>query len=979
MAVQPYSEQKIVGRETELVELRAHLEKVAKQQGVALFIAGEAGVGKTRLLNELKVIAKSRGFKVLSGNCFHESVTPYLPFIEALRSGGFEQLFAEEAPRVEAVYLVTESGLLIKSTLREETNLDSDVFASMLITVGDFVRDSLTMLSGEHKEGGLNVLGYGEYRILVEKGWNIYLAVIMTGRENEFLIDDMRGMLNNVDKKFGNVLRSWDGHDKDILGIEKLLEPLIESGKYDGIYYGKDDPKARRNLLFESIALGITRQAETNPLLVCIEDLQWADPSSIGLLHYLSRNTKNCGLFIVSTYRPEDVTSKTGTVHPLVETMQLMAREELFERLELKRLSIDEMNDFASSLLGRHEFDDRFLKRIYEETEGNPLFMVELLKMMAADGVIDYKDEIWKLTKSHDQVYIPSKVHDVIARRLGRLEKDERRVMDIASVMGELFATDILSSVLHVEKVQFLEQIRVIERIHRLVHSYNGIYKFDHARIRDVLYNEIPNELRSEYHAIIAKTIEEKYKGRIEDVLNILAFHFYRCRNQEKALKYLRMAAEKARSEYSNMEAISLYRQVLDFEMDVSRQVEVLASLGSLYDLVGDYRRSFQTYEQALSIADGKQRKAEILAKIADLHTKKGEYDEAVRICNQSLSLVEGEGCMEEALALNFLGNVFLNRGELDKSMEKHERSVMISEKLADEEMLSTALNNIGNSYFLKGELDRSVEVYKKCLEIGERIGDQKGSAHYLSNIGAIHHQQGEYDAAVRNFKKAMVIFERIGDQLGIAYILNNIGVMDEEKSNYDGALESYHRSLEILERIGEKQAIVACLHNIGKIHHYKGDFAEAIAQFEKSLRLSEKIGNQMGMAFNFCGIAESYYGSNDHEKALEYSKKGYRLSKDAGYKEYQAVSCRIDGMVQRERAHWQESEGSFTESVTIFEGMGMDKEAGKSHYEFGLMWKAKGELPKAKEHLEKAVELFSKIGLEKESKIAKDVVDSLH
>ncbi len=976
--MQPYSEQKIVGRETELNALRAHLEKVAKQQGIALFIAGEAGVGKTRLVSELKVIATSKGFKVLSGNCLHESVTPYLPFIEALRSGGLEQLFAEEAPRVEAAYLVTKTGLLIKSILREKTDLDSDVFASMLITVGDFVRDSLSMLSGKKKEGGLNILGYGEYRILVEKGKNTYLAVIMRGRENEFLIDDMRGLLLKVNKKYGDTLRSWDGNDRSVLGIEKLLEPLIESGKYDGIYYGKDDPKARRNLLFESIALGITRQAEDNPILVCLEDLQWADPSSIGLMHYIVRNTKNCGLFIVGTYRPEDVMTKTGTVHPLVETMQLMAREELFERLELNRLIMNKMGDFVSSLLGRHEFDDKLLRRIYDETEGNPLFMVELLKMMAAEGVIKYQDDTWRLTRSHDEVYIPSKVHDVITRRLGRLEKDERRVMDIASVMGELFATDVLSSVLHVEKVQFLEQIRVIERIHRLVHSYNGVYKFDHARIRDVLYNEIPNELRSEYHAIIAKTIEEKYKGRIEDVLNILAFHFYRCRDQEKALKYLRMAADKARSEYSNMEAINLYRRVLDFEMDVGRQVEVLASLGTLYDLVGDYRGSFQTYEQALSIADEKQRKAEILAKIADLHIKKGEYDEAVKICNQSLSLVEGEGCKEEALALNSLGNVFLNRGELDKSLKKHERSVMISEKLTDEEMLSTALNNMGNSYFLKGELDRSVEVYKRCLEIGERIGDQRGSAHYLGNIGAIHHQRGEYDAAVQYFKKAMVIFERIGDQLGIAYILNNIGVMDEERSNYDGALENYHRSLEILERIGDQQATVASLHNIGKIHHYKREYTKAIAQFEKSLKLSEKIGNQMGMAFNFCGIAESYYGSHNHEKALEYSKKGYKLSKDAGFKEYQAVSCRIDGMVQRERAYWKESEGSFTECVTIFEEMGMDKEAGKSHYEFGLMWKAKGELPKAKEHLVKAVELFGKIGLEKESMIAKDVVDSL-
>ncbi|MEE9505621.1 MAG: ATP-binding protein, partial [Thermoplasmata archaeon] len=236
----------MIGRQNELKELHEHLGKASQGRGTTLFISGEAGIGKTRLLEEIKSTAGSRGFQILSGNSLYESLTPYMPFLEALRSGGMESLFAEEAPRVEAVYLVTNTGLLVREVLREETELDSDLFASMLTTVGGFVKDSLSMLSGEEREGMLNSLGYENHRILIESGKETNLAVILEGRENEFLINDMRDILVKVQKSHGDVLRQWDGDEESVQGIEDTLRPLVASGKYDGVYFGLQDPEARR-------------------------------------------------------------------------------------------------------------------------------------------------------------------------------------------------------------------------------------------------------------------------------------------------------------------------------------------------------------------------------------------------------------------------------------------------------------------------------------------------------------------------------------------------------------------------------------------------------------------------------------------------------------------------------------------------------------------------------------------------------------
>jgi predicted regulator of Ras-like GTPase activity (Roadblock/LC7/MglB family) len=249
--------------------------------------------------------------------------------MEALKSGGLESLFVEEAPKVEAIYLVTHSGLLIKDVVRQETRLDSELFSSVLTTLSEFASQSLSTLIGEGQEGTLNTLGYENYRILIESGKNTNLVVIISGKENEFLINDMREIFLGMNKKYGNVLEDWDGDRDKVAGIEVLLKTLVTSGKYDGIYYGKEDPKIRRNLLFENVSLGLMRQAQQTPTLLCIEDLQWADPSSLALMHYISRNTRKYGLIILGTYRPEDVVAINGKDHPLVGTMQLMEREDL--------------------------------------------------------------------------------------------------------------------------------------------------------------------------------------------------------------------------------------------------------------------------------------------------------------------------------------------------------------------------------------------------------------------------------------------------------------------------------------------------------------------------------------------------------------------------------------------------------------------------------------------------------------------------
>ncbi|MCK4949804.1 MAG: tetratricopeptide repeat protein [Thermoplasmata archaeon] len=838
-------------------QLEAHLEEALAGKGRTVFISGEAGIGKTRLLEELRSVADAKGFLFLWGNSLHESLTPYMPIYEALKSGGLEHVFAEDVPRIEAVYLVTHTGLLIKDDIREETELNPDIFASMLATVGDFVKESMSKFLGEEKEGALNTLGYEDYRILIESGRSTNLVVVLTGKENEFLIDDMREIQRKAEKEYG-VLRDWDGDEEGVQGIGRILRPLIASGKYDGVYYGEDDPKARRNLLFESVSMGLARQSELKPILICIEDLQWADPSTLALMHYVTRNFREKRLLMLGSYRTEDVSSE----HPLVEIKHQLDREDLYEEMVIQRLPEEAVSGFLD-LLGEVDLDEEFVSRMYSETEGNPLFIIQLLKYLVEDGIVEPEEGIWRLSKPLDEVTIPSKVYNLVVRRLDRVEKEDRKVLDYACVNGELFTSAVLTAALNARKSDVLERLRDLERTHRLINSRNGSFKFDHAKIKEVLYNEIPEELRREYHEIIADSIEALNRDEPESVIGDLAFHYYNSRNGGKALDYLTRAAEKAKKDYSNEEAIRFYFEALEFEDDKKKRREMLVALGDIYKLIGEYDKGMESYEKALECAREDGTKAEIKTKIGGILCRAGEYDDSIRISSEARELVRDTECKEEADSLNIIGTLHWYGGEYDRALEFLEKSLRIQEKIGDQRGIAASLGNIGNVHSERGEYDSALEWHEKSLGIFERIGESRHIAACLISMGQVHFRRGEYDKALEFHSRGLEIARRTGAKEQIIWACLGTSRADTDRNALKEALEFCKRAYSLSTELGAEGAIAESRCVFGTIYSEQKMWKESIENFERSIEILERIGQKRA-------LAESY-----HEFGLMWKKKG--------------------------------------------------------------------------------------------------------
>jgi predicted ATPase len=184
----------------------------------------------------------------------------------------------------------------------------------------------------------------------------------------------------------------------------------------------------------------------------------------------VARNARDSSLLILGTLCPEELAVTDGKEHPLIDTMQLMNREDLHKRIELKRLSKESMDELLGSLLGRTEFTDEFKDRIFKETEGNPLFVIQLIKFLFEEKIIQNESGIWKLTINLEDIDVPPRIYIVIEQRLNRVEEDYRKILDYASVIGETFSSSILVSALKMEKVKLLEKLRKLEHKHRLIH-----------------------------------------------------------------------------------------------------------------------------------------------------------------------------------------------------------------------------------------------------------------------------------------------------------------------------------------------------------------------------------------------------------------------------------------------------------------------------------------------------------------------------
>jgi tetratricopeptide (TPR) repeat protein len=372
------------------------------------------------------------------------------------------------------------------------------------------------------------------------------------------------------------------------------------------------DPEEERYRLLQAVTGFLSNAANVQPMMVVLEDLHDADKGTLEMLTHVSRHLAGARLLIVGTYRDMEVDRS----HPLSAALAELRRVSTYGRVLLRGLNADEVRRMLESIT-RESVPWGLAEAVHRQTEGNPLFVQEVVRYLVEEGLITRKEGRWRPTRDTPlEMSIPEGLRDVIGKRLSLLSPECNQLLSVASVIGREFALETLKAVAGINEDVFVNALKEAVRLSILEErSQRGLirYRFTHAFFRQTLYEEMIAPQRLKLHQQVARSLETLYAKRLEEHATELAEHFSHSTDPAdltKAVEYGKMAAKRATDVYAYGEAVRLLEQalkvqeVLDLE-DKAKRCDLLLALGVALILAGEHQRIITTEApQALSLAE---------------------------------------------------------------------------------------------------------------------------------------------------------------------------------------------------------------------------------------------------------------------------------------------------------------------------------------------------------------------------------------
>ncbi len=358
--------------------------------------------------------------------------------------------------------------------------------------------------------------------------------------------------------------------------------------------------------------------ARGRPLLLVVDDLQWADAGSIGLLFHLARRLSGHRILLLGLYRPSDVSlGRQGERHPLTSVVNEVRRKDGDVRLDLGET---EGRQFVDALLDaeRNQFNSEFRDSLCRRTAGHPLFTVEMLRGLRDRGdLVTDAEGVWSAGAELNWRDLPARVEGVIQERIDRLPPDLREVLKIASVEGEVFTAEVAARVQGLEDGELIRSIgSVLHRQHRLVTSHDqqhlerirlSRYRFRHILFQQYLYNTLDQAERVYLHRAVGDAMEQLVGEQADSIAPQLARHFDLGAEDGRARRYYATAGRVAAAAHAHREAISHYRRAITISKRSNAGSETIGtlylSLGRSLELVSQFDQALATYEELEDLA----------------------------------------------------------------------------------------------------------------------------------------------------------------------------------------------------------------------------------------------------------------------------------------------------------------------------------------------------------------------------------------
>jgi DNA-binding SARP family transcriptional activator/Flp pilus assembly protein TadD len=633
----------------------------------------------------------------------------------------------------------------------------------------------------------------------------------------------------------------------------------------------KSSKDVEQRYLFQQVTGVLRSVAQEKPLILILDDIQWADATSIGLLFHLGRNLTSAAsrILIICAYRPEEVAfDHEGGRHPLAKTLSEFKRTFGDVWIDLGTDDVSADREFVEALLNAepNQLSESFRAALFQRTQGHPLFTVELLLAMQERGdLIQDEHRYWIEGLALDWEVLPARVEAVIKERIDRLDPDLQNMLTVASVEGEVFTAQVVADVQELTERSSLGLLSgELEKRHRLVKSqeetqtHRGTlsrYRFGHVLFQEYIYNQLGPGERRLLHRDVAIALEKFYDGQLDEMAVQLGHHYRKAGDFKRAFPYIVTAAERAARIHATDDAIRHYTQAIELSDKVSLDRVSLANLhrgrGLVYDTLGDFEIARADLETGLKFA----------------HTM-------------------GELQVEWRLLLD-LGKAWASR-DYHRTREYFERALELARNMNDAASLGRSLNWMGNWYANAEDPKMAAEFHKEALEIFDDLGDQQGLARTLDLLGIVNLLGGDHSASVGYYDRAVALFQELDNRPALLSSLMGRGtngslmvlLATASANTPTDAQRDIEEAIRMARNIHSPSEEAWADWSLGLLHVVHGQFGRALEFIQNGLRIASEIEHREWLVGNRFALGILYDELFAPEEARQQLETALTLAK---------------------------------------------------------------------------------------------------
>jgi DNA-binding SARP family transcriptional activator len=561
--------------------------------------------------------------------------------------------------------------------------------------------------------------------------------------------------------------RCQDAAQRGMPWVQKFLEYAIQSKQKDSEF--------EQSYLFQQFTNVVTATSRDQPLVMILDDIQWADSASISMLFHLGRRVSNISsrILVICAYRPLEIQTKDGMEsHPLDQVLNEFKRMYGDIWIHLGEEPDEQRKMFVDSLLDSEPnvVSEDFRLELFNRTNGHPLFTVELLRTMQDRGDV-YRDEndIWQERQSLDWTVLPSRIEAVMADRIRHLNPTLQKILSVASVIGETFTSDLIAGVLDLDVHEVTYDLsQKLAAQHKLVNEEGLVpgqpgayrYQFRHILYQEYLYQKMSSGKKHLFHEKVARLMENAHS---EDFA-ALAYHTKSAGMVKKALQYFILAGERALEMYANHEAEDYFLSALEMVGEDWGKANIIAGLSEAIYRQSRFKETIELCLQGIDlflVIGDLDQVAKLYARIENSEYYRGNTSGSLGKVQEGLQILENAPDSDgKAMFLNNAVRAYVFNELLEEGMELSEKALAMAENVGSLSTLADAMTSKCLAMTLSNP-DAGIisALYEKVIDITESNGLTIQAARAYSNLGAFK----KPSEALKNHEKAVLLSQQTG------------------------------------------------------------------------------------------------------------------------------------------------------------------------------------------------------------------------